>query len=210
MKFRNIIWDVDGTLFDTYPGITLAIKAALNDLGKDAPLEWISQLAKQSLNHCADVLTDKFQLESDAFEQALEKHFNLITIEESPPFAGVIELCQYICSIGGKNVIITHRGRKGTMDLLEGYDLEDYFSGVITSDDGFPRKPDPAAFTAALERFQLPLDETLTIGDREIDIQAGQAAGLFSCFFGAGAEAVGADLVISSFEEFHAYLLKSV
>ena len=208
--FLNIIWDVDGTLFDTYPGITRAIKAALNDLGKDAPLEWISQLAKQSLNHCADVLTAKFQLESDAFEQVLEKHFNLITIEESPPFAGVLELCQYICSIGGKNVIITHRGRKGTLELLEGYKLADYFAGCITRDDGYPRKPDPAAFLAALERYKLNRDETLTIGDREIDIQAGQAAGLFSCFYGAGAETAGADLGISSFDEIHAYLLKTV
>ena len=208
--FRNIIWDVDGTLFDTYPGITRAIKAALNDLGKDAPLEWISQLAKQSLNQCADVLTAKFQLESDAFEQALEKHFNLITIEESPPFAGVLELCQYICSIGGKNVIITHRGRKGTLELLEGNKLAGYFAGVITRDDGYPRKPDPAAFLVALERYKLNRDETLTIGDREIDIQAGQAAGLFSCFYGAGVETVGADLVISSFEELHTYLLKTV
>ena len=36
--FRNIIWDVDGTLFDTYPAIAQAIKAALHELGKDASL----------------------------------------------------------------------------------------------------------------------------------------------------------------------------
>jgi phosphoglycolate phosphatase-like HAD superfamily hydrolase len=33
--FRNIIWDVDGTLFDTYPAIARAFQTALNDLGSD-------------------------------------------------------------------------------------------------------------------------------------------------------------------------------
>jgi phosphoglycolate phosphatase-like HAD superfamily hydrolase len=37
--FRNIIWDVDGTLFDTYPAIAKAFQVALNDLGKDASLD---------------------------------------------------------------------------------------------------------------------------------------------------------------------------
>ena len=48
--FRNIIWDVDGTLFDTYPAIAKAFRAALNDAGKDAALDWIEELAKISLS----------------------------------------------------------------------------------------------------------------------------------------------------------------
>ncbi len=30
---RNIIWDADGTLFDTYPAIASAFQAAMADLG---------------------------------------------------------------------------------------------------------------------------------------------------------------------------------
>ena len=164
--YRNIIWDLDGTLFDTYPAITRAIKAALNDLGKDASLAWISELAKQSLSHCAKVLIDDLQLDGDAFEQVLEKHFKSIKIEDSPLFPGVLELCQFICSIKGKNVIVTHRGRKSTIELLAGYNLSGYFAGCITRDDGYARKPDPAAFNAALEIYHLKRDETLTVGDR--------------------------------------------
>ncbi len=62
--FRNIIWDVDGTLFETYPVITRAITAALNDLGQDAPLAWIDELARKSLSQCDAVLADKYQLDT--------------------------------------------------------------------------------------------------------------------------------------------------
>jgi phosphoglycolate phosphatase-like HAD superfamily hydrolase len=207
--FRNIIWDVDGTLFDTYPAITKAIKAALNDLGTDAPLAQITALTKQSLNHCSTVLADMSHLDKDKLEHTIEKHFDRITFEENPPFPGVAELCQYICSIGGKNVIVTHRGRKGTQGLLTTHKLDEYFSGHITRDDGYPRKPDPAAFEAALATYHLEREETLTIGDRDIDILAGQAAGLFSCYYGNETDGIQADLVISNFGELYQYLVKA-
>jgi phosphoglycolate phosphatase-like HAD superfamily hydrolase len=207
--YRNIIWDVDGTLFDTYPAITRAFKAALNDLGREASMAWIAELAKQSLGQCEAVLVDKYQLDKEAFGKALEKHFGRISIEESPLFPGVMKLCEYICSIKGKNVIVTHRGRKGTRELLMGYKLAGYFAGYITRDDGYPRKPDPGAFEAALTKYHLERNETLTVGDRQIDILAGKAAGLFSCFYGVGSDGIKADLAVGSFDELYEYLVKS-
>jgi phosphoglycolate phosphatase-like HAD superfamily hydrolase len=165
---RNIIWDVDGTLFDTYPSIAKAIKAAFNDLRQDAPLDWIENLAKVSLSHCGAVLADKCRLGPDDIDRAFEKRYASVTAEECPPFPGVIELCRYINSIEGKNVIVTHRGRKGTLELLATHNMSEYFAGCLTRDDGYPRKPDPAIFEAAIATYQLKRDETLTVGDREI------------------------------------------
>jgi HAD superfamily hydrolase (TIGR01549 family) len=207
--FRNIIWDLDGTLFDTYPAIVRALKAALNDLGADAPLTWITKVARQSLSQVDTVLADSYHLDRAELEHAIDKHFDRITFEENPPFPGVVELCQYICSIGGKNVIVTHRGRKGTQGLLATHKLDEYFAGHITRDDGYPRKPAPAAFEAALAIYHLEREETLTVGDRDIDILAGQAAGLFSCYYGNEADGVQADLVIGHFGELYEYLVKT-
>lgn len=206
--FRNIIWDVDGTLFDTYPSIARAIQAALNDLGHDAPLPWIEELARQSIGHCHTVLAATYHLQADRLERAYGEHFARIRAEENPPFPGVAALCRHICAIGGKNVIVTHRGRDSTLDLLAAHGMARYFSGCITRDDGYPRKPHPAAFEAALEAHDLDPEETLTVGDRGIDILAGQAAGVFSCFYGVEPDSVKADLVIGGFDELHRYLLQ--
>ncbi len=205
--FRNIIWDVDGTLFDTYPAIARAIKSALNDLGKDAPLDRITEVAKRSLSQVDTVLAEMYHLDKTELARAIDQHFDRITFEESPPFPGVLQLCQYICSIGGRNVIVTHRGRVGTQGLLTTHKLDTYFAGYITRDDGYPRKPAPAAFEAALAIYHLERDETLTVGDRKIDILAGQAARLFSCFYGNETGVVQADLVISHFGDLYEYLV---
>lgn len=205
--FRNIIWDVDGTLFDTYPAIAKAFKAAVDDLGREASLDWIEDLAKKSLSHCVSTLADKYQLDEEDIRQRFGERYGHARPEEQPPFAGVIVICQYICSIGGKNLIITHRGRESTAKLLAANKMSSYFAGCLTRDDGYPRKPNPAAFEATLKMHNLRREETITVGDRAIDILAGQAAGLSTCLFGRGTEGVAAELTISSFDELYQYIV---
>jgi phosphoglycolate phosphatase-like HAD superfamily hydrolase len=207
--YRHIIWDVDGTLFDTYPAIAGAFKSALSDLGQDAPLGWIKELAQQSLGYCVSTLADRYSLTEEDVERGFDKHYSDTRPEEQPPFPGVIAVCRYICSSGGQNVIVTHRGREGTAELLAANDMAHYFASCLTRDDGYPKKPDPAAFEAILKRCNLTRGETLAVGDRDIDVLAGRAAGLFTCLFGATAEGAAADLTISHFDELHRYLIQT-
>jgi len=94
------------------------------------------------------------------------------------------------------------------MALLAAHNMIDYFAGCLTREDGYPRKPDPAIFKAALATYQLKRAETLVVGDRDIDILGGQAAGLWSCFFGPASDEVKADLVISNFAKLRQYLVE--
>ena len=203
---RNIIWDVDGTLFDTYPAIARSFQAALSDFGFSAPVEWIRELAKISLGHCATSLADQYQINEDELAAKFNEHYDRVKPDEQPPFPGVIPICEYICSIGGKNVIVTHRGQVGTAELLEANKMSVLFAGAITRNDGYAKKPDSAAFEAALRIYGLEPDETITAGDREIDITAGQHAGLFSCYFGENQS--GAELIIHHFSELFEFILE--
>lgn len=205
--FRNIIWDVDGTLFDTYPAIAESFRAAVNDCGENVSLGWVDGLVRNSLSHCVTVLVDTYGLSKDDIEEGFKKYYALVSAEENPPFPGVVKLCQYIDEIGGQNVIVTHRGRKGTTELLKAHNMTVYFSGAIVRDDGYARKPDPEAFEAAIEKYGLKREETLTVGDREIDIVAGQRTGLFSCYFGSGAIDVEADLVVDEIDDLYEYIV---
>jgi HAD superfamily hydrolase (TIGR01549 family) len=204
---RNIIWDVDGTLFDTYPSIARAFKNAIEQLGKDVSLEWIEELSKISLGHCVATLSTEYQLEEEEIEREFQRYYEEISAEVSPPFSGVAEICDYICSMNGKNVIVTHRGREGTVELLSTHNLIDKFADYIVREDGYPRKPDPAAFIAVLERNNLDREETINIGDREIDIIAGQSAGIFSCLFGSNVDGVKPDLAVDNFKDLHRFIL---
>ncbi len=203
---RNIVWDVDGTLFDTYPAIARSYQQAVNDMGGDAPLDWILQKARVTMSHCVAALVERCQLDEVELVRKSDVYYDQISPKDQPPFPGVEAICRYICSVGGKNLIVTHRGQRGVDELLEAHKMTDLFSGCITRDDGYPRKPDPAAFLATVKIYQLDRSETINVGDREIDILAGQGAGLFSCLFEPESVETAADLIVRSYEDLLARL----
>ena len=198
---KNILWDVDGTLFDTYPAMAKSFRAALNDLGADCDTGRIEALARESLSRCSAALASEFDIPEEALGRAFAAHYELVRYEDQPPFRSVREICGRICARGGKNVIVTHRSREGTAGLLAAHRMAELFSGCIAREDGYARKPDPASFLAALRLFELAPEETLAVGDREIDVEAGRAAGLAACRFAPGGESSAADLVIRGFDE---------
>ena len=208
-KYKNIIWDVDGTLFDTYPAMVGAFQAALGSFGKSADPVWIEDLAKTSLNVCAASMAERFSIDEDAIAQAFEDQYKAKKLEEQLPFPGVKAVCETILAMGGKNVIVAHRGKTSTEALLAAHSMGGFFAGCLTGNDGYPRKPDPATFMAAVQLFNLNPAETLTVGDRDIDIQAGKAARIFTCLFGSESDRIDADLKIMNFNELQAFLFSN-
>jgi len=198
---KNIIWDVDGTLFNTYPAIARAFRLALNDLGRDSPLDQIERLARGSMDACIRALAAEHALSGDLITAGFSTHYAETKPADEPPFDGVVRVCEHVRRIGGKNVIVTHRSRRGTERLLLGNNMQQYFSGWLTADDGYPRKPDPAAFYAAMQLHTLKRELTLGVGDRDLDIQAGRAAGLFTVRFGTGSADAIAALTIQDYSD---------
>jgi HAD superfamily hydrolase (TIGR01509 family) len=201
---QHLIWDVDGTLFDTYPAIARSFQAAARDLGAPVTYDEVMRLALVSVDHCVTTLSNTYALPTDRREELFDQHYRAITPEDQPPFAGVEAVCQHVRARGGLNLIVTHRRRAGLDRLLATHRLTAYFTDILSNDDAYPRKPDPAAFLALIERHQLPRDTTLGVGDRDIDILAAQAAGLRAAVFGTSYGASTPDFVFADY----AYLLK--
>lgn len=203
---RNIIWDVDGTLFDTYPAISKAFQSAVIDLGSEVPVDWIMQNARISLGHCVSVLASRCGLNEDDIGQKFDEYYDQVQPEAQPPFPGVTKICYMTRTHGGMNLIVTHRGSEGLAQLLEAHHMGAYFSDAITRNDGYPKKPNPAAFEAIIDRNHLIRAETMAVGDRDIDILAGQSAGIFTCLFDPAVSTSPADLTVTTFAELYAYL----
>ena len=181
---RYLIWDADGTLFNTYPAITDAMHQALEALGGQAPRERVARLCKVSFGHCIRTLSKEQDLDPDAYRAKFNAIYTTLPLMAQPPFPGARALCAYICKIDGASFILTHRGRESLEKLLHLHELEMLITDTITADDDFPRKPDPAGLNALIARHHIPREATLLIGDRELDILAAHAADVRSCFFG--------------------------
>lgn len=95
-------------------------------------------------------------------------------------FEGAKELLQEIQSHGGRHFLVSHRDRQ-VLTLLDQTGIAPFFTEIVTADEGFPRKPDPASMLYLKEKYQI--QNGLVIGDRPIDIEAGKAAGLATYLF---------------------------
>jgi len=106
------------------------------------------------------------------------------TLEQPILFKGAKEVLVAVVGAGGQNFMISHRNRQ-VLDILKKSGIADFFTEVVTSDNGFPRKPDPSSVNYLLSKYQLQPEATVVIGDRSLDIEAGLAAGIAGIFFDA-------------------------
>ena len=206
---KNIIWDVDGTLFDTYPAIVQAFIEALNSLGVAEQVELVSPLAKVGLSHCAHILASRHGLAEDQLAERFGHLYGSIPKARQVPFQGATAVCEAIVQAGGVNAIATHRGRASTEQLLSVHKMRSLFAQIVAADDGLPKKPDPASFLAIMSRQRLDPQETAGVGDRDVDALAGKAAGVLACLFSAGPAGVGEDVVFAKYSEFLHYVKDS-
>lgn len=205
--YKNIIWDFDGTLFDSYPAIAEAFLSVLRDHGRSGDLLEIRTLAQVSLEHCFRTLSSAHDLPANMIEEAFRKQYQQSDYLAQTPFPGARQVCEYICRIGGSNVIVTHRATEGTVGVLRAHHMDHLFRGWLTGGDGYPKKPDPAAFEAALQGYQLEREKTMGIGDRDVDVVAARQAGILACQYGDRELDVNADLRVSDYAQLMKWLL---
>ena len=184
IDFKYIIWDFDGTLFNTYPHIASIITEIMkNHYNIDLNMNQVQEWCETSLKFCFNKLILDYNINKIEFQDLFSNKYMVNLESQQPPFPGVKEILTYIQKRGGKNFIVTHRGSVTLFKLLHYYNMEDIFEKVITNDDGFPNKPDPASFLYIIKEFQIPTEKVIAIGDRKIDVQTAHVIDIKSCYF---------------------------
>ncbi|HEY0221476.1 HAD-IA family hydrolase [Lactovum miscens] len=181
MTYKNYIWDLGGTLLDNYEVSTRAFIAVLFRHGFIRLHHEIYPALKVSTGHAVE----KFAKEIPGFLSEYKK-LEAESLEKPILFDGGKDVLAKVIESGGQNFMISHRNRQ-VLSILESSGIKFYFTEVVTSENGFPRKPQPNSINYLLEKYQLEKADTLVIGDREIDIDAGHSAGCSTVFFDSSA-----------------------
>ena len=180
---KNVIWDLDGTMFDTYSAFVRSVIGVMkNKYSILCDYNNILKLAKEGPSHCINELAINHNLDNAKLKGEIwNRRFEFLEIEDAP-FPGVQEVCGHVSHIGC-NLLVTHRDSSSLDKWLNKYDFQKYFNEIISENDGFPKKPDPSSFNYLIEKHQLSKQETLGVGDRELDVNAAENAGIISCYF---------------------------
>ncbi|TVP86804.1 MAG: HAD family hydrolase [Acholeplasmataceae bacterium] len=178
----GIIFDMDGTILNTIDDIQASVNHAL--AAKDLPLRTLEQvkadvgrsasyLIRQSVpaHLKADDITEVFNL--------YQHHYDQNNMNRTGPYEGIIGLLKRLKAKGCKLAVVSNKVEYLVHELNQNifHGLFDLSIGVR---DGIPIKPAPDMLLAALEKLGLEPQDTIFIGDSDIDIETAQNAGLES------------------------------
>lgn len=181
MKYRHLFWDFDGTLFDSYPQISAALARTLAEFG--IPVKDNASLMpylKHSVFYAIKYFATEYQLDVQALLERFHHHHRM---ERSfPPYEGLGQCLAKLREAGCCHYLYTHRDMLA-IDLLQQYDLWQYFTDAVTSCDGYPHKPAPDALLSMISKHRIAPQQAIMIGDRGIDIESGFNAGISGAVF---------------------------
>ncbi len=199
--YTHIIWDFDGTLFDTYPVMAGVLKEMLEEIGIYESTEAILRNMKVSITHAMKEYSKKYHI-TPSFLQDVKQRSRKMELKHCKPYPGIEEVIKNIAGSGRFQYLYTHRGETA-LQLLKKYKLYDYFTDFITSQQGFPRKPNKEALQYLIGKYHMDREKTLMIGDRELDIKAAANAGIHACFYKEKDILVEAEHVIETFDQLY-------
>ncbi|WON76735.1 phosphoglycolate phosphatase [Serratia sp. UGAL515B_01] len=180
---RGLVFDLDGTLVDSAPGLAAAIDLALAEMG--LPQAGETRVATW-IGNGADVLVQRALCwaEVDATAehcQQMRQHFDRFyaqTVDSgSRLFPQVKETLSCLAGKGYPMALVTNKPTPFVAPLLTALGIVDYFSLIIGGDDVVEKKPHPAPLYLVFGKLGLRANEVLFVGDSRNDIQAAQAAG---------------------------------
>lgn len=187
----NILWDFDGTIFNTYPAYT---EIFLEVSGLEIQKNEIYNALKISFSHAIKA----FGLTAEQ-EQIIREKTAKLKPEDVLPFPSIEGVLQK----SDLNVIMTHKLRKEVEQILERHSFHHYFIEIVAGDDGYPRKPHSASYQYLHSKYGLDL----AIGDRELDIIPAKEIGIGTVLFQN--QTAKADFYLENYSDFFHVVGKS-
>lgn len=198
---RNIIWDVDGSLFDTFPAITYALSKSLNRMGKPVALNTIDGLVRQSFWHCLSTLSKRYKVDSDVLQCMFDSIYQAVPLQNQPVVNGANEVCRWVKNEGGFNIAICDRPACPAAQLLEMHGMSDDFAQPLFCAD--PAAADPGRGLAGdvVAWFSVEPGETLVVAQRSCLLQAAHQAGCLVCSPGQDGLQEYADICVENYQQ---------
>jgi phosphoglycolate phosphatase len=184
IDFDLLLFDLDGTLVDSAPDITLAVDATLAarhwpQAGVERVRSWIGNGSRKLIERALTFAVQDFDA---TLHEAVHSEFLLEYAKHNGPetrvFAGVYEFLDYCATAGKKMACVTNKPEHLAKQLIAHLGMDQYFSLVIGGDTFPQRKPDPTALLFCCEQLDVAVLRTLMIGDSETDVQSARAANM--------------------------------
>lgn len=182
---KGIVFDLDGTLVDSIPGIAVGVAQACKSLGyeeipEEAVRGMVGKGAWKLCERCLDYLGKPVEPAAvESLEKAFVRDYAGCWISGTRIYPGMSEFLKQCAEKGWKLAVLTNKPHEIAVEMVQQVfrDVVD-FDLIQGASALFPRKPDPAGLLHIVESWGLPLDEMVYIGDSRTDAETASRAGI--------------------------------
>lgn len=180
-EIKHICFDLDGTLVSSAKTIYKTTTKTLDELGIHYSLseEEFNQMIGQ---HFKDIF-EFFKIVVPDFEHFISvyksNYFNFI--DDSELYEGTRETLDKLKSLEMKITLLTTKAQDQAEKIISHFNLENYFDVIMGRRNGIPHKPSPEPLMMICNELSISTENSLMVGDTELDILCGKNAGALTC-----------------------------
>ena len=211
--FKYILFDFDGTVFDTVEGITKSVRYAINLRGMDAELDSLRCFAGPPL---VDMFMEHFGFTQAEAEQAtadFRVRYEPTGLHECCVFPGVAELLKALRAHGLVTAVATSKPEKLARELLEENNMLGLFDAICGSLPDGNNSEKWQIVSRVMESLGAVPEETVLVGDTKYDVLGAHRCGI-KCIgveygYAASGElaAAGADYILPDIPALEGFLI---
>jgi len=177
---ETFIFDLDGTLIDSFYDVKQAINEALIELGFD-PLETIAikTLIGPNLGKPLTKLINNPAFDYQVFEPIFANYYTQKKAGKTNLYPHVETVFKTLTKHNKNLFILTNKPTYQSIEICKQFNISQYFLEIIGPDIYEP-KPSSLAINNIIQNYKLNRETCIMIGDTEIDIQTCKAANITS------------------------------
>lgn len=205
--YKNVVFDLDGTLLNTIDDLADAGNWVCRRHGWPVhTVEEYKYFVGNGMARLAERFAPPEQRTPEGVAAILEEfmpYYNAHKEDKTAPYPGVGSLLERLKGAGVRLSVLTNKAHSLAPEIIEGYfpGVFDFVQGAV---DGAPTKPDPTLLHRLMGEMGATAADTLFVGDSSVDIRTAKNGGLISCgvLWGfrtrAELEEEGADFIVDA------------
>jgi len=180
---RGLIFDLDGTLVHSLPGIVASLNRALAGMGMPQHTEAV---VRGFVGNGARVLAtralppDATGTDVQTLEAAFKTDYAMTWASGSVPYPGITALLRQLQDRGELLGVLSNKPHPFTTEMVAALFPDIRFAEVVGQKPGVPHKPDPAPALALAAALGVAPESCYIIGDSTIDLETARRAGMRS------------------------------
>ena len=183
MKYKLVIFDLDGTLLDTLDDLSAAVNHAMQQRGfplhtRDEYMKMVGHGARNLMSQALPMEHKDDEALIDAALADFRTYYNAHIDVYTKPFPGIQELIAALHQKGVMLAVASNKFQEGTEHLIKEIFPEIPFVAVLGNRQGFPLKPDPEVVGEVLRKAGISQDQAVMVGDSDTDMETAANGGI--------------------------------